>query len=320
MADAPKLLGTDTLRTAYPKVNMAIDNANEALSRSQNAENIASNAENIADQAVQTANNVQEQLNQIVIEGDSSVEAAQARVDAEGNVFATLKERLDTKETQFANKISILKNTFVSVEEFGAVGDGITDDYKAIQNALDYAGNNGIRKVVFQKRSYRITNILQVPSGVEIDGNGATILFDNVNNLVINPQNNRASWYGVFNVHGTTTSTTTNITSYETVLNKEDIISLNLRKAFNYLGKWGVADATGFSVGDFIMIKVPFRPNSINELLPVAEVLARIEYIDGNYLYTDYYSPYNWSGYTFSTTEDIITKLNFRSLILQTNP
>lgn len=92
MADAPKLLGTDTLRTAYPKVNMAIDNANEALRNSE--------------QALANSENTQAQLDQIVIEGDSSVEAAQARVDADGNVFTTLKERLDTKETQFAADIN----------------------------------------------------------------------------------------------------------------------------------------------------------------------------------------------------------------------
>jgi hypothetical protein len=96
MADAPKILGTDTLRQAYPKINQAIDNANEALSKSIDA--------------INTAENVQEQLNQIVIEGDSSVEAAQARVDAEGNVYTTLKERLDAAQVDFKNYQNIISN------------------------------------------------------------------------------------------------------------------------------------------------------------------------------------------------------------------
>lgn len=50
--------------------------------------------------AYDTAKNTQEQLNKIVIEGDSSVEAAQARVDKEGNSYTTLKERLDTEHEQ----------------------------------------------------------------------------------------------------------------------------------------------------------------------------------------------------------------------------
>lgn len=48
---------------------------------------------------------LQQQIDQMVIEGDSSVEAAQARVDANGNVYTTLKERLDTQDT----KVSILE-------------------------------------------------------------------------------------------------------------------------------------------------------------------------------------------------------------------
>jgi len=37
MADAPKLIGSDTLRTAYPKLNTAIDNANAAITKSEEA-------------------------------------------------------------------------------------------------------------------------------------------------------------------------------------------------------------------------------------------------------------------------------------------
>lgn len=51
-------------------------------------------------------NNAIKAFNETVVEGDSSVEAAQARVDAEGNTFTTLKERLDTKETQFASQLA----------------------------------------------------------------------------------------------------------------------------------------------------------------------------------------------------------------------
>lgn len=40
-------------------------------------------------------NSVQEQINQLVVDGDSSPEAAQARVDARGVSYPTLKERID---------------------------------------------------------------------------------------------------------------------------------------------------------------------------------------------------------------------------------
>lgn len=47
-----------------------------------------------------SAKAVQAQLDQIVIEGDSSVEAAQARVDADGTAHATLKARCDNDATK----------------------------------------------------------------------------------------------------------------------------------------------------------------------------------------------------------------------------
>ncbi|MCB5934501.1 hypothetical protein LI012_06490 [Caldibacillus thermoamylovorans] len=52
-------------------------------------------AGNIADEANKQVNSIQDQVNQLVVNGDSSVEAAQARVSANGVVYSTLKERLD---------------------------------------------------------------------------------------------------------------------------------------------------------------------------------------------------------------------------------
>src|SRR5690625_594343 len=43
-------------------------------------------------------NNAIKAFNETVVEGDSSVEAAQARVDADGHVYDVLKERLDTEQ------------------------------------------------------------------------------------------------------------------------------------------------------------------------------------------------------------------------------
>lgn len=95
MADAPKLLPGDTLRVGYPKINKGIDNANEALKKSYVAESNSVNSLNISNNAKEKVESVQTQLNQIVIEGDSSVEAAQARVDEKGDTHGSLKERID---------------------------------------------------------------------------------------------------------------------------------------------------------------------------------------------------------------------------------
>src|SRR5690625_5206677 len=55
-------------------------------------------------------NNAIRAFNETVVEGDSSVEAAQARVDKDGKTYGTLKERLDTEHgivsAQLAEKAS----------------------------------------------------------------------------------------------------------------------------------------------------------------------------------------------------------------------
>ncbi|MEM5662255.1 hypothetical protein AAHB62_26210 [Bacillus cereus] len=119
MADVPKLLPGDTLRVGYPKINLAIDEAYKAKIISNDATNIANNATNIANvangtsksateianSAVDKANTIQDQLNQIVIEGDSSVEAAQAREDALGVTYPVLKERVDAEQLRILNEV-----------------------------------------------------------------------------------------------------------------------------------------------------------------------------------------------------------------------
>jgi hypothetical protein len=94
---------------------------------------------------------------------------------------------------------------FVSVKDFGAVGDGVTDDTAAIQAALDYAGSTGGGTVRLVKSSgqYRITSGLKIPSYVTLEGvapdrypfnGGATDAsclmadFTNANQWVIEPK------------------------------------------------------------------------------------------------------------------------------------
>jgi hypothetical protein len=67
---------------------------------------------------------------------------------------------------------------FVSVKDFGAVGDGVTDDTAAIQAALDAAAALGVDDkgalVYFSSGKYKITNTINYPMGkfVSITGDG----------------------------------------------------------------------------------------------------------------------------------------------------
>lgn len=62
----------------------------------------------------------------------------------------------------------------ISVEQFGAKGDGITDDTKAINNALKCARNRHCT-IVFPKKTYVVSGYLELYSNTVIDLNFATI-------------------------------------------------------------------------------------------------------------------------------------------------
>jgi len=57
-------------------------------------------AASLSDDSNELSKDIQAQVDQLVIEGDSSVEAAQARVDGDGKSYNTLKKRLDEKEQE----------------------------------------------------------------------------------------------------------------------------------------------------------------------------------------------------------------------------
>ena len=96
-----------------PKALSAITKSAEALSKSQNALNVANgidakatNALSLSESANILSKSVQEQFNQVVIDGDSSVEAAQARVDASGQTNPSLKARLDKEHNEVTTQLA----------------------------------------------------------------------------------------------------------------------------------------------------------------------------------------------------------------------
>ena len=93
-----------------------------------------------AKRAQQKADDVQTQLDQVVIDGDSSVEAAQARVDRKGRTHDTLKENLDVN---FSEVDAQLAQIATYAKNFGAKGDGVTDDTKSINDAIQFCKEKG---------------------------------------------------------------------------------------------------------------------------------------------------------------------------------
>ena len=70
----------------------------------------------------------------------------------------------------------IVEHGEVNVKQFGAKGDGITDDSPNINNALSFKGNNQITVTFVGSETYLSTGITYIYSNTIIDLNGSTIL------------------------------------------------------------------------------------------------------------------------------------------------
>lgn len=63
-----------------------------------------------------------------------------------------------------------------NVTDFGAVGNGITDDTTAINNALTAVSLNNGGSLYFPSGTYMVSSIIQVPSNIKIFGDGAATI------------------------------------------------------------------------------------------------------------------------------------------------
>lgn len=85
-------------------------------------------------------------------------------------------DAIDTKVTsQLAEKVK-KGDLFIDVTDFGAKGDGVTDDTASFANAIQYAVNNG-KKIVFVpgKLNHYVIGDLVIPSGITIEGDGSIV-------------------------------------------------------------------------------------------------------------------------------------------------
>lgn len=163
MADAPKILGTDTLREAYPKLNSSIDNANEALTRVANAEADSTNAVATATEAKTTAETVRSEFDLVVAEaGSNNPEVVNAR-----GTHALLKDRLNSVDAQLA------ENTNSVGVPLGEKLVGEVDDSPRFQRAIDKALLQSKKPIIkIPAGSFTVKNISH-SSGVLYVGAGS---------------------------------------------------------------------------------------------------------------------------------------------------
>lgn len=145
--------------------------AKEAKQKAEQALNVANQSKQQSQRAENKADSVQNQLDQIVIEGDSSVEAAQARVDTYGTTYDTLKERLDAND-------NFVSEMVINLKAYGAIGDGVDGsadvNTQALKNALQTIKNNGGGYLKIPAGHYKINDTIEIPSNTTIIGDGKT--------------------------------------------------------------------------------------------------------------------------------------------------
>lgn len=180
----------------------------------EEAGDIANLADIKADAAVEQVDNIQAQVNQLVVEGDSSVEAAQARVDAKGKSYPTLKARLDAKETEFSSQLAEAEQNIADLDQQKAdkneiVGTSVkifgdTNDSTTIQAALNFAETIGGATIFIPSGEYSISQTLQIPSNTKLIGVGNVVLkrTSDINAMIINKSTGTVGGYDASeNIH-----------------------------------------------------------------------------------------------------------------------
>lgn len=132
--------------------------------------------------------------------------------------------------------INYFKNYQVSYEEFGAKGDGVTDDFQAILSAHTYANAHGIPVKAEAEKVYYVKNITQaIPVKTDVDWNGSKFIIDDSDNPLNNWLFDIANDEAAFDATGLISSLTKgqlkcNITGYGNIIakvensNKKDFI------------------------------------------------------------------------------------------------
>ena len=149
----------DTLNQGREKLNEAIKDADKAKADAGAAVNTSNQAKQIAQTAEHKADSVQAQFDQVIIEGDSSVEAAAARVDTENVSHPTLKARLDAEHTEVTAQLA----------QIAMLPEGLDsemDNTAVLQNALNEAVNFK-KKLKIPDGTFRISRIAYEGTGEE---------------------------------------------------------------------------------------------------------------------------------------------------------
>lgn len=116
------------------------------------------------------------------IEADSRLDileerdvATNERINELEDVVTTNKDAVEAEMVNITTRLNkIESNASISVKDFGAGGDGVTDDTKAIQDAIESLTDGDT--LVFPKGRYIVTSSLTIDKKVTVNGGGTLVL------------------------------------------------------------------------------------------------------------------------------------------------
>lgn len=164
MADAPKILETDSLRQSFPKLNSAIDNANEALKT-------ANTAKSTADEAKEVSDRTRTEFNQIT-NNDTSALGGQLSVGAGGEIYSDAQDRFIKEYEKVSADLAQNEQHVVNK----------TKERKAL---VTFTDDDGAEAVLARLKplaiKHKVPFVLAVPTGTT--GNTGNLTWDELRDL-----------------------------------------------------------------------------------------------------------------------------------------
>jgi hypothetical protein len=187
---------------------------------------------------------------------------------------------------------TFLTDISINFNYFNLKGTGTDDDSLAIQNIINQAATGKVKKILFPKANYLLTQPININNDdIDIDLNGSTIIWKGTSNL----GNDATSGYvGIFNIKGTKDiSFMANCSDIQ-----PSVIDYSNRIA-RYCSKITLSstDITKFSIGDYIFIAIDTAVTTSTSYNPRFQGLMQVIDISGNTLVLDAYSPHDYSAY-----------------------
>ena len=224
----------------------------------------------------------------IINAGSSNAELVAAHHDnVTGETFASIPARMDSNSRQ-------LVDIATQVDNFGAKGDGITNDTQAIKDAFLYCKNNKSTKLQFSHgKEYVIDEpIINTKSDLEIEGNNCKIKWINETKLTGNFVLNRERHFGFLTMLGEEkTEFKQNLLSFEN--------AIMTTRGFG--SKLTVPNDTFISIGNYLHIGTAIGANLTEEYKAGFDIIAKVVNKIGSDIYIDYFSPFDFSGVVFTT-------------------